>query len=91
MIIDEFIRIKIDNKNRKYYENLGYIIDNEITINIKDLSKGSHQKINVKCDYCGKQKTLEYRYYISNIKKANKFACSCKCGSENDYFYLIYS
>ena len=48
MIITRELKIKINEFNYQYFENLGYddiFIGNEILIPIELLSKGSHYKI----------------------------------------------
>jgi hypothetical protein len=80
MIKDKFIKVK----NSKFYRDLGYNQNEDyIMVDIKDLPKGSHQKIECICDYCGDVKTTSYKEYNSNIERGyiNKFACSRKCGA----------
>lgn len=82
MIIDNYIEIILNNRNKKYYEKLGYDINlDKIIVKIIDLPKGSHSKVKVKCDYCDAETDVEYKYYNENIKKNNKFSCSYKCGA----------
>jgi len=79
MINDKKIKIKINSRNKTYYNNKGYNTDNsEIEIDINDLNPGSITKINVSCDNCGEKKNMEYRYYINNLKKYDKYYCN-KC------------
>jgi len=35
---------------------------------IDTLSRGSNKKVYVKCDVCGTEKYLSYRFYLKNIK-----------------------
>ena len=44
-----------------------------------NLSKGSHTKVNVKCDVCGIEKSIEYRFYLKNVNNGGFYACSRKC------------
>lgn len=82
MIIDNYIEIILNNRNKKYYEKLGYDINlDKIIVKIIDLPKGSHSIVKVKCDYCDAETFVEYKYYNENIKKNNKFSCSYKCGA----------
>lgn len=97
MILSENIKIKINPSNYKYYKSLDYIIKNgqEIEISINHLYKGSHSKIYVKCDVCGKEKYIEYRHYIESSKygyyscspicskNKSKITCLNKYGNEN--------
>ena len=86
MIIDEFIKIKINPSNYKRYISLGYIYNKmgeEIEIKVSDLSNGSHVKINVKCSICNNIKSVVYSNYI-NHKKHNGYTCfDCNNISKN--------
>ena len=74
MIIDEKILVK----NSNYYKKLGYISDEKyITIDINDLTKNSHIKVNAKCAYCETEKSIIYSAYNKNIS-TGPYACS-KC------------
>jgi len=86
MIITENIEIKIykNSKNKNYYRNIGYKIDDKtdkILIKTSDLPKSSTYIVGVICDICGKQYNIEYRQYIKNISKYNYFTCKGKCSN----------
>jgi hypothetical protein len=87
MIIGDKIEIKINknSKNKNYYRNLGYEINNsteKIYIKILDLPSNSTSKIKVVCDICGKERFIEYRKYLNNIKKYGYYTCRGKCSRE---------
>jgi len=84
MIITKKVKIQIfkTTKNKNYYKNLGYFIDNStnvIHVNTSDLPKSSTIKVSVECDICKKEKIVEYRQYLINIKKYGYFSCFGKC------------
>jgi hypothetical protein len=81
MILSKSVDILINYKNYKHYTSKGYNCTYGIISNIKvyDLPKGSHIKINVKCDICGKEKEISYQKYNKNISKYNIYTCSEKC------------
>ena len=56
-------------------------IGKEYFIPINNLSKGSHYKIKVECDFCDYERELSYREYLCNTKKDGKYYCS-KCSVE---------
>jgi len=70
------------NRIKTYYVNKGYLFTNiydPFLVNVEDLTKGSHAKVNVKCD-CDSCKNpyignIEYRDYISTLKKYEKYYC----------------
>jgi len=81
MIKSKTVKLKINNRNKKYYSELGYEIfkGEETEIKVKDLTKGSKVMINAICDICGKEKSITYHEYNKNTQKYNIFACDNKC------------
>lgn len=82
-ILQQNIIVKWKPLNRKWYEDKGYVFtsyNDEFVVPIQDLSLGSHNKIKLQCDYCGKAFEREYKTHIQNNKnsKNSKVACS-KC------------
>ena len=87
MIISEKIRIKINIKNIIHYINIGYnvIVGDVIDIYSNELNKGSHVKIKVKCDVCGKERdNLMYKEYIRNLNSGGYYSCVGKCSSNKN-------
>jgi len=81
MILTKTIDIKINSNNYKYLISKGYKnFKNGDVINIKveNLSNGSNSIIKCKCDVCGIEKFLMYRFYIENFKNHNIYTCH-KC------------
>jgi hypothetical protein len=80
MILIKEIKISLNNRNRKFYQkllNLNLEYENEIVVDINNLSKNSHAKVIVECDFCHKTKktmTIQ-KYYHYGI---NDYACE-KC------------
>jgi shikimate 5-dehydrogenase len=65
MLKQENIEITITNRNRSYFQNLKYEIEeNKLTIKTTDLPKSSHQVVDVVCDLCHKEYPLRYDKYI---------------------------
>jgi hypothetical protein len=83
MIIQKTIKFKVNSKDIKYYNNLGYNINScaEIEIPIIDLQKGSSRKIEAVCDICGNKKNISYKDYNINIKKTNIYCCCSRCAN----------
>ena len=80
MILTREIKIKINESNYQYYENLGYEIylGEELMIPIELLSKGSHHKIECQCDTCGTKKVVLFKNYIKYDNKWGNYFCR-KC------------
>jgi hypothetical protein len=84
VLIKEKIKIKINAKNKQWYESKGYQCDQKyIEVFSKDLSKGCNKKVKVLCDYCldiGIENIIEKNFntYIrQNINSdVNKDSCS---------------
>lgn len=83
MILDNKITVVGNSKIISHYKSLGYDIvpGKSIVVETKDLTKGSHVEINVKCDVCNKIKKLSYEKYIRNTKNMTEPYCCCsECG-----------
>lgn len=83
MILQNKVLVKISNRNKNYYINLGYLVDNEnIVIDIIHLPKGSNTKIKIGCDICNKE--LIVAYYNYNKYRKNYGIYTCKsCSIDN--------
>jgi len=84
MIINKDYEIKISKKNSKWLKEKGYEFEQGETIIIQsvDLPEGSHKKVQVECDVCGKNKEIMFQKYIKNIKNGGFYACSSKCAQD---------
>ena len=80
MLLDnQKILIKWSARNKNWYISKGYNFTKNgdvFEVNPVDLSKGSHKKVKVKCDYCGKVVEVEWRDFLKHLNK--KYACG-KC------------
>lgn len=84
MILNEFIEIKINTKNYKRLKELGYFFEKcgeIIYIKTIDLSKGSHQVIDVKCDVCDNERKISYKEYLRSCKIGGYYSCKGKCST----------
>jgi hypothetical protein len=87
MILTEYVKIKVNVNNIKNLVDFGYKnLKNGLIIEIKTehLSKGSHALIDVKCDVCGKERSIMYKEYLRNLKQHNYYSCKGKCSSEKN-------
>lgn len=80
MILTREVKIKINESNFVYYDNLGYQISigEIVTIPVELLSKGSHRKIICKCDKCGIEKNVIFKNYVKYDNKWGEYYCR-KC------------
>ena len=81
MIKGQEINIKISSSNITHYKNKGYKcnIKDIILVKINDMTPQSTNKIIAICDICGKEKEVEYRRYVNNVKNKNFYVCSLSC------------
>jgi len=79
MVLTKNIKIKISSNNIKKINIENIKVGQEIEIPIELLNEGSHTRIQVKCDICGKEKYIEYRQYLKSLKNGNFYCCSPKC------------
>ena len=74
---NQFVDLKWNAKIRKWYENKGYCFTKNgdvFKVRVEDLSPGSHTKVKVICDYCGREIYVVWKDY----RKYNysKYACA---------------
>lgn len=80
MILTREVEIKITESNLQYYEDMGYDVSiGEILIIPTELmSKGSHYKIECKCDSCGIEKNVIFKNYVKYDNNWGEYYCR-KC------------
>ena len=80
MILDKTVNIKATNKYLKILQdnNIDYVYNECVDIDVFLLKKNSSIIINVKCDVCGKQSQISIQKYNKNIEKYNFYTCK-KC------------
>jgi hypothetical protein len=81
MILTTEIEFKLTQFNYHHYERLGYDTKGKdrIMVKIEDIGKSSSSKVKAKCDFCEKEKELQYVKYLKNISRGGIYACSNKC------------
>jgi very-short-patch-repair endonuclease len=82
MLLTKEINITCRN-HKKYYIEKGYdwVYQKEIIVKIEDLSSGSHETVDVLCDYCNKNiiKKSYYTYNLQNKNSTIKKDCCSDC------------
>lgn len=81
LILEQKIQVKWTNKNKSWYVSKGYKftrINDIFEVDIVDLSFGSHKKVEVNCDYCGKHFYKEYREYLKGHQSGKDCCSSCQ-------------
>lgn len=82
MILDEYAEVTMVGKNCKYYGDKGYPnkYGTKVMVKIEDLPKDSHTKVHVRCDFCGKERIIQYRdYYKTTLGETRPLSCiKCK-------------
>lgn len=80
MILNEYVKVEWKTRSRKQYEDLGYIFTNYgdiFDVRIEDMPKGSHYKIDWKCDNCDYESNMCYRDYVKTLVDEKKYCRSC--------------
>lgn len=88
MLIDgQKVNVKITKRNIGYYKSYGYkdiSLNDMLSVDVKSLTPGSHYKVDVKCDYCGKIVKVQYKDYLKY--KYDKYSCcECKQMKQSEY------
>lgn len=81
MLLTKHVQVAVNSRNKQMYQDAGYDIPTvwdekhkkmvvhrgtKIVVNIEDLAIGSHEKVDVKCDYCNTIKRVTYKDYLKN-------------------------
>lgn len=94
MLLTKEVNLQINGRNVKHLEEKGYLIpkilDNRgryvtpkgtyLNVKVNDLTKGSHAKVEVSCDYCNKIIKTTYKEYI---RRHDEFLGDCCHQCEN--------
>lgn len=83
MLITKKSKVKISPRTMKHYADLGYMFQygEVIEVDTKDLTKGSHCIVLIKCDFCECEYSKPYKGYLKSIENHNIDSCT-KCKSE---------
>jgi len=79
MILTKEVTVTIINHNFYHYKSLGYDVKcrDTIIVPIEHLSKGSHEKIEYKCDICGKDFFVKFLDYNNKKHKEKDYCKYC--------------
>ena len=87
LVENQYFEVKWNARTRKWYEDKGYVFtrtSDVFTVKAEDLCLGSHLKVKVKCDYCGKIVDVAYKDYVKY--NYDKYACAkCKGLKTKDF------
>jgi hypothetical protein len=81
MLVEDFLKIKVNPNSREHYRSIGYDCENYDIIEIKtgDLPSGSNIEVLVRCDICELENRIKYNKYIKNTKyQTIEYTCK-KC------------
>jgi len=80
MIVDELIRIKLNNTNIEHFKSLGYEVSSRygeiIEVKSTDLSIYSHVKVRAVCNLCGNQILISNSKHTRSILGRGEYLCS---------------
>jgi len=81
MLLTKKVNLKLSPSNIKHYKQIfpNNSIWDVVEVNVSDLNHKSTTHVECKCDVCGFEKKIEFRYYIKNITPHNIYTCSPKC------------
>lgn len=87
MILTKTIKMYVGKVKAKQYRELGYDCKagDYIDVKIEDLPQLSHVKVQVQCDYCGKEYEMTLDSATAQLAKYPKIACKdCKGKKQRD-------
>lgn len=87
-LVTKITKVKWGTRNIEHYISKGYTyekgdIGKEFEVNIEDLSKGSHIKVEVECDKCGKKLSVQWYDYKKYVNEKGEYYCH-KCAHSKD-------
>ena len=87
MLLSKVVKLKWNTKNRKYYENIGYIFTqygDEFDVKVEDLTPSSKAVVEVECDFCHNV-VVKKKYQTYNIQHHEKYGdCCASCQSKKN-------
>ena len=85
LVPNQTVKLKWTGCIKSHYVEKGYVFTklfDEFEVKAEDLTSGSNAKVQCRCDYCGKIKTIKYITYSRQINDGTgKYACK-KCVHE---------
>ena len=79
LVPNQLVEVHWNPYTQKYYQSKGYKFTGRgepFMVKIEDLMKGSHAKVQVICDYCGKTYTKVYKDYFAQHENGD---CCVNC------------
>lgn len=80
LILNQWIEAKWVPASRQWYEDKGYEFTGyrkSFYVKAEDLPLGSHKKVKVKCDYCGKIIEKDFVLYLKEAEKGHDCCPEC--------------
>lgn len=87
MILDDKVELRINSSNIKRFPDNK--VGDIVSIPPQELTKGSHVKVNVKCDICGSEKCIKWNSYIKNYSNGDWLCRKCKSKKNNQEKYGV--
>jgi len=85
MLLSKNVNIKWNSRNKKHYEEQGYVytsMGNIFNVDINHITHGSNAIVDVSCDYCNIIYSKVYCRYLHEISGEIKKDCCYKCKSK---------
>ena len=82
---NQLVKTQWNSFTKRYYESLGYEYtgkNTELLVKVEDLPLNSHMKVNVICDFCGKEYSKTYKDYNSQHDGGD---CCVDCGGVKSF------
>ena len=87
LVENQKAKVKWSKNNKQWYMDKGYVFTqykDEFDVDVNDLTHGSHIKVDVVCDYCGKIIKVAWRDYLRY--EYDKYSCKhCRQRKTSEY------
>ena len=93
MLMSETSAVVWNPRNKKHYTDLGYRftkMGDSLEVDVQHLTKGSISPVKVRCDYCGKEYTIQWQVYMSIHRRSKLDSDACvDCGGKKAIDVII--
>lgn len=96
MLLTKSVFTKWNSNTKRYYESLGYKytkMGEILEVKVDDLLKGSSERVDVRCDYCGKKYDVLWNHRVKTVEESpvSKDCCfDCKNKKAFEVFEKVY-
>ena len=92
-LLTKEVLIRCHSKTAYYYQDKGYLVPKKenghfdfsqyFQVKVEDLTPGTHTKVEVECDECGKRNNIAYKDFLKQAHNNQYYCQPCSCKKFN--------